>query len=411
MRFEQRDIWRGKVEMPTSQNRYLYCVNEPVGYYDRSGNRVDEDAGKPKKVTPGTNVKKTVPFSEDTAQSLRQEQFAIQKINSANRQLDTALRNAGVDTNNSSEATKQVVAKARQEIAQKAANGTLITSGRYSTIVTACTTVRDANLTPWERVNTEFLTTVGNYIIDFFDSNTGSIGGEFHNGILYGSGAITAGYNEVMIRGQSESKDYASRAGVFGKVSVINASGKIGLKSDDVGLFLKGVGDVLTTTLFGGVQLKDGLGFALKAKAAVLSGRATIDFEFAGWQVELGVTGDVLSAGAEVKVINNNSGEIFVASNDVYVLSGIANNNQNADWETQGSSLFDDKVSELCADESDIRVTKVRISRTRDLIITFSNNYQFQCFANSSSDVEYWRFITRSQSRHFVAYASRVKME
>lgn len=111
------------------------------------------------------------------------------------------------------------------------------------------------------------------------------------------------------------------------------------------------------------------------------------------------------------RLINNNSGEIFVASNDVYELSGIANNNQNADWETQGSSLFDDKVSELCADESDIRVTKVRISRTRDLIITFSNNYQFQCFANSSSDVEYWRFITRSQSRHFVAYASRVKME
>ena len=51
VRFNQRDIWHGKVEMPTSQNRYLYCVNDPIGYYDRSGNRVDEDVGKPKKET------------------------------------------------------------------------------------------------------------------------------------------------------------------------------------------------------------------------------------------------------------------------------------------------------------------------------------------------------------------------
>ena len=138
MRFGQRDIWHGKVEMPTSQNRYLYCVNDPIGYYDRSGNRVDEDAGKPKKVTPSTNVKTAVPFSEDTAQSLRQEQFAIRKINSANRQLDTALRNAGVDPNSSSEATQQVVAKARQEIAQKAANGTLTASERDKIIQNAC---------------------------------------------------------------------------------------------------------------------------------------------------------------------------------------------------------------------------------------------------------------------------------
>ena len=50
MRFVQRDIWHGKVEMPTSQDRYLYCVNDPIGYYDRSGNRVDEDSGGPKKV-------------------------------------------------------------------------------------------------------------------------------------------------------------------------------------------------------------------------------------------------------------------------------------------------------------------------------------------------------------------------
>ena len=57
MRFGQRDIWHGKVEMPTSQNRYLYCVNDPIGYYDRSGNRAGEE-GIAKKVTPRTSANK-----------------------------------------------------------------------------------------------------------------------------------------------------------------------------------------------------------------------------------------------------------------------------------------------------------------------------------------------------------------
>lgn len=111
------------------------------------------------------------------------------------------------------------------------------------------------------------------------------------------------------------------------------------------------------------------------------------------------------------RLVNNNTGEIFVGSNDIYEQSGIAYKNKNADWETQGNSLFDDKVSELCVTASDIRVSNVRISRTSDLNITFSNNYQLQCFANSSSDVEYWRFISRSQSKHFVAYATSFKLE
>ena len=124
MRFVQRDIWHGKVEMPTSQNRYLYCVNDPIGYYDRSGNRAGEE-GIAKKVTPSTYVKTAVPFSEDTAQGLRQEQFAIRKINSANRQLDATLRSAGIDTNHSGDATNQVIAKARKDIAKK------LRMGRY----------------------------------------------------------------------------------------------------------------------------------------------------------------------------------------------------------------------------------------------------------------------------------------
>ena len=142
MRFAQRDIWHGKVEMPTSQNRYLYCVNDPSGYYDRSGNRAGEE-GIAKKVTPSTSVKTAAPFSEDTAQGLRQEQFAIRKINSANRQLDATLRSVGIDTNHSGDATNQVIAKARKDIAKKVADGTLTASETNKAIVGACTSIRE----------------------------------------------------------------------------------------------------------------------------------------------------------------------------------------------------------------------------------------------------------------------------
>lgn len=47
---------------------------------------IGREEGIAKKVTPSTSVKTATPFSEDTAQGLRQEQFAIRKINSANRQ-------------------------------------------------------------------------------------------------------------------------------------------------------------------------------------------------------------------------------------------------------------------------------------------------------------------------------------
>lgn len=150
VRFSQRDIWYGKVEMPTSQNRYLYCVNEPVGYYDRGGDRFDEGSGVPKKVTPNNNASKTIPVSEDSAQSQRQEQFALQKIKSANRQLANIFGRVGLGTGNSNDVISQEMEKAQQEIAQKAANGTLTVKERNRIIQKACTSavLRDG----WEDI-------------------------------------------------------------------------------------------------------------------------------------------------------------------------------------------------------------------------------------------------------------------
>ena len=288
MRFSQRDIWHGKVETPTTQNRYLYCVNEPVGYYDRSGNRVDEDPFVPKKVTTSK-----VPVASKMPKSA----YTMAQIARAE-----AAGNIGVNKTDLTTNQRKVVEAAEKTLREKTLNGSITASERDKIIKGACTAAKRETLTAWQEVNRKYMSTVGNWVIDFFDSNTGSIGGEFHNGILYGSGAITAGYNEVMLRGQSESRDYSSVAGIFSKISVINANGKIGLKSDDLGLFIKGVGDVLTASLIGGIQYKDNIGIQAKAKASVVSGRATIDFEVEGWQIELGVTGDAISIGAEIRV-------------------------------------------------------------------------------------------------------------
>lgn len=90
--------------------------------------------------------------------------------------------------------------------------------------------------------------------------------------------------------------------GGFAKVSTGNASGKIGIGNKNVALSLKGVGDGLTATAQAGIQYKNGAGLAAKAKVAVLSGRATVELELFGWQIEFGVSGDLLSAGAEAMI-------------------------------------------------------------------------------------------------------------
>jgi hypothetical protein len=88
--------------------------------------------------------------------------------------------------------------------------------------------------------------------------------------------------------------------GVFAKASLINVAGEIGIGNRDVSASLKGVGDLGTADAKAGVQIKDGLGVALSAKAAAASGRATVEFVFLGVEVELGVTGYAGGIGGEI---------------------------------------------------------------------------------------------------------------
>ena len=141
-------------------------------------------------------------------------------------------------------------------------------------------------------------------VANFFSPSTNTISGRFQEGILRGSGSLTGGYSEINGRLQVNSKDSKNNGmlGGFAKVSIGNASGKIGVGNDNVALSLKGVGDGLTATAQAGIQYKNGAGLAAKAKAAVLSGRATAELELFGWQIEFGVSGDLLSVGAEAMI-------------------------------------------------------------------------------------------------------------
>ena len=141
-------------------------------------------------------------------------------------------------------------------------------------------------------------------VANFFSPKTNTISGQFQDGLFRGSGSLTGGYSEFNGRLQVNSKDHKNNGmlGGYGKVSVGNASGKIGIGNDNVALSMKGVGDALTTTAQVGIQYKNGAGLAAKAKAAVLSGRATSELELFGWQIEFGVSGELLSVGAEAMI-------------------------------------------------------------------------------------------------------------
>ncbi|CDC60151.1 unknown [Clostridium sp. CAG:448] len=142
-------------------------------------------------------------------------------------------------------------------------------------------------------------------VANFFSPKTNTISGRFQDGIFRGSGSLTGGYSEFNWRLDDKIKSSGAQdgwIGGFGKVSVGNTNGKIGIGNDNLSASLKGVADGLVATAQAGLHYKDGFGIGAKAKASVLSGRATTEFNIFGWQVELGVSADVLSIGAEATI-------------------------------------------------------------------------------------------------------------
>jgi RHS repeat-associated protein len=149
---------------------------------------------------------------------------------------------------------------------------------------------------PSENSTTETSTSVSTSI--------NSVNGEVRNGPFKAEGTASVGYVEGMIRFQANKKEGSQKGmiGMFGKASVANVSMKAGVGNDNVSVSLKGVGDIGTTTAQAGVQYKGGFGLAVEGRASVASGRATVEFEVLGFQVEVGVSGHVLSVSGSVMI-------------------------------------------------------------------------------------------------------------
>lgn len=123
-----------------------------------------------------------------------------------------------------------------------------------------------------------------------------------------GANSTTLGYFESNVRIQKDMKvsgvTSGGTLGFFQKVSVLNVKTNQQLVGDSQnGIALKSTTDLGTASANFGIIYNDGYGFSGKAKASVYTGRATVTFYICGKEIELGLSGDALSIGAEASAI------------------------------------------------------------------------------------------------------------
>lgn len=88
--------------------------------------------------------------------------------------------------------------------------------------------------------------------------------------------------------------------GVYGKKSILNFTGKAGVSDENFSTSFKSVIDIGSRTAQAGLQYKSGFGLAGAAKYSVLTARLTAELQIYGREIEVGVTGNVISLGGEL---------------------------------------------------------------------------------------------------------------
>jgi RHS repeat-associated protein len=142
-------------------------------------------------------------------------------------------------------------------------------------------------------------------LIEFFDPDVEKYQANFQDGIYRGEITATLGYSEGNSRLQSNESfggKSSIRAGVNSKTSVFNLNGEIGVGDKNTSVMIKGVGDYCTASTFAGIEYTDELYIGAKAKASIVSGRATVEFTVFGVEIEVGVSGHAGSIGGEAYV-------------------------------------------------------------------------------------------------------------
>ena len=129
--------------------------------------------------------------------------------------------------------------------------------------------------------------------------------GSFRNGLFSGKGTVTGLYASGHARAQISLKNRKFVLGAFGKFSLLNATGQIGIGNDDFSVSLVGVGDIGTVSAMAGILIdpnKNTYFAGIEAKAAVFTARGGVQFEIFDTQIEVGGSVSALSAGFQFGV-------------------------------------------------------------------------------------------------------------
>ena len=129
--------------------------------------------------------------------------------------------------------------------------------------------------------------------------------GSFRNGLFFGKGTITRLYASGHGRAQISFKNGKFVLGAFGKFSLLNANGQIGIGNDDFSVSLVGVGDIGTVSAMAGILIdpSENTYFAgIEAKAEAFTARGRVQFEIFDTQIEVGGSVSALSAGFQFGV-------------------------------------------------------------------------------------------------------------
>ena len=155
-----------------------------------------------------------------------------------------------------------------------------------------------------------------NYLSIF---NLNLIEGSFKNDLFFGKGNVTGFYAKSYAGAQISLKDGKIKLGVFGKFSIINVTGQIGIESNNYNKSLIGSMDIGTISAMAGIIIdkNEETYFAgIDVKASLFTARGGSQFKIFNTQIEIGGSINAFSAGFKFG--------IGIENGDIYYTSGIS---------------------------------------------------------------------------------------
>ena len=173
-----------------------------------------------------------------------------------------------------------------------------------------------ANIGLFGTTSADYLSTISPSNVSSNIINSTLANASFRNGLFFGKGSVTGLYASGHARAQISLKNGKFVLGAFGKFSLLNATGQIGIGNDDFSISLVGIGDIVTVSGMAGILInpaKNTYFAGIEAKAAVFMARGGVQFEIFDTQIEIGGSVSALSAGFQFG-IGIKDGEFYFKS-------------------------------------------------------------------------------------------------